>query len=338
MKKAVYVLFVSLMPLFLSCSKDEEFEQVESQETKKDEIVVIFTPNGLGDLGYNDLILSGMQSVYKEHLEVKMFLHAPYSMEEAGQIFKEWFFDGSENRSLCVLAASEYEFFLKTFLEEQGEVPKNKEILLFESANRMELPVSTFEFNMYGASYLAGVYASYVTDGECLIVKGNSNDETLLANTAGFVEGCVDFGLKKPEIESLSEDYDGYSQPDEVYHKMYDWSKKYKFIFPLAGGSNMGIYKFLREYEDCIYSVGMDVDQSRLSDNVIGSVIKRIDKVVALNVENWIIGEAIPKKAVYGLNSGFVDWVVADGYKDLQNMNVSNLKDLAIKKEMEYEK
>ncbi|MBQ5779417.1 MAG: hypothetical protein IIW13_05455, partial [Paludibacteraceae bacterium] len=220
MKKAVYVLFVSLMPLFLSCSKDEEFEQVESQETKKDEIVVIFTPNGLGDLGYNDLILSGMQSVYKEHLEVKMFLHAPYSMEEAGQIFKEWFFDGSENRSLCVLAASEYEFFLKTFLEEQGEVPKNKEILLFESANRMELPVSTFEFNMYGASYLAGAYASYMTDGECLIVKGNSNDETLLANAAGFVEGCVDFGLKKPEIESLSEDYDGYSQPDEVYHKM----------------------------------------------------------------------------------------------------------------------
>jgi basic membrane protein A len=259
-------------------------------------------------------------------------------MEEAGQIFKEWFFDGSENRSLCVLAASEYEFFLKTFLEEQGDVPKNKEILLFESANRMELPVSTFEFNMYGASYLAGAYASYMTDGECLIVKGNSNDETLLANTAGFVEGCVDFGLKKPEIESLSEDYDGYSQPDEVYHKMYDWSKKYKFIFPLAGGSNMGIYKFLREYEDCIYSVGMDVDQSRLSDNVIGSVIKRIDKVVALNVENWIIGEAIPKKAVYGLNSGFVDWVVADGYKDLQNMNVSNLKDLAIKKELEYEK
>lgn len=338
MKKAVYVLFVSLMPLFLSCCKDEEFEQVESQETKKDEIVVIFTPNGLGDLGYNDLILSGMQSVYKEHLEVKMFLHAPYSMEEAGQIFKEWFFDGSENRSLCVLAASEYEFFLKTFLEEQGDVPKNKEILLFESANRMELPVSTFEFNMYGVSYLAGAYASYVTDGECLIVKGNSNDETLLANTAGFVEGCVDFGLKKPEIESLSEDYDGYSQPDEVYYKMYDWSKKYKFIFPLAGGSNMGIYKFLREYEDCIYSVGMDVDQSRLSDNVIGSVIKRIDKVVALNVENWIIGEAIPKKAVYGLNSGFVDWVVADGYKDLQNMNVSNLKDLAIKKELEYEK
>lgn len=338
MKKAVYVLFVSLMPLFLSCCKDEEFEQVESQETKKDEIVVIFTPNGLGDLGYNDLILSGIQSVYKEHLEVKMFLHAPYSMEEAGQIFKEWFFDGSENRSLCVLAASEYEFFLKTFLEEQGDVPKNKEILLFESANRMELPVSTFEFNMYGVSYLAGAYASYVTDGECLIVKGNSNDETLLANAAGFVEGCVDFGLKKPEIESLSEDYDGYSQPDEVYHKMYDWSKKYKFIFPLAGGSNMGIYKFLREYEDCIYSVGMDVDQSRLSDNVIGSVIKRIDKVVALNVENWIIGEAIPKKAVYGLNSGFVDWVVADGYKDLQNMNVSNLKDLAIKKELEYEK
>jgi basic membrane protein A len=338
MKKTVYVLFVSLMPLFLSCSKDEEFEQVESQETKKDEIVVIFTPNGLGDLGYNDLILSGMQSVYKEHLEVKMFLHAPYSMEEAGQIFKEWFFDGSENRSLCVLAASEYEFFLKTFLEEQGDVPKNKEILLFESANRMELPVSTFEFNMYGASYLVGAYASYMTDGECLIVKGNSNDETLRANTAGFVEGCVDFGLKKPEIESLSEDYDGYSQPDEVYHKMYDWSKKYKFIFPLAGGSNMGIYKFLREYEDCIYSVGMDVDQSRLSDNVIGSVIKRIDKVVALNVENWIIGEAIPKKAVYGLNSGFVDWVVADGYKDLQNMNVSNLKDLAIKKELEYEK
>lgn len=56
------------------------------------------------------------------------------------------------------------------------------------------------------------------------------------------------------------------------------------------GGSNMGIYRYLREHPDGPWVAGMDVDQSPFSSKVIGSEVKHIDDLLVQIVRDWIKG------------------------------------------------
>ena len=74
-------------------------------------------------------------------------------------------------------------------------------------------------------------------------------------------------------MEYLADDWTGYVSASLAYRKMSDWAVDYDFIFPVAGGSNAGIYRYSREFEVSPYLAGMDIDQSSLSNRITGSVI-----------------------------------------------------------------
>ncbi|MCQ2158153.1 MAG: BMP family ABC transporter substrate-binding protein [Bacteroidales bacterium] len=285
------------------------------EETVDRQIVVFSAIGGAGDNGYNDLITKGLTRVYMDHSGASMNFLTPESMEQAeGQIFK-WLDQSGRKaaHTLLVLAASDYRdvterILLDPDLKVEGEV----EILTFEIP---ELPQSqnnikaySFIIPMDGASYQAGAYAAEMGFVNPLIWLAYESDALLIKAADGFEAGYKSVTGQVPDRRYLSNDWHGYSMDKDAYLQMNEIDGKYDFIYPVMGGSNMGIFRYLRENPDGPWVAGMDVDQSPFSSKVIGSVVKHIDDLLARIVRDWINGVPIEHYMEYDTKSGYIEW------------------------------
>lgn len=239
------------------------------------QIIFLFSPGGLGDMSYNDCILKGIQLFKNDNSDIDIYIYSPNSLEESERIFSDWLKRPESNIPvLFALASSDYEPMAEKYLSELTLTP-NKSILLFESLKEYADPnIHTFQISMYGASYLAGVTAAQCAgDKKSLVVLANNSDGPISVSRDGFLAG---YGAEC-DIEYLADDWTGYVSAPLAYQKMSTWALDYGFIFPVAGGSNSGIYRYSREFEASPFLAGMDIDQSSLSTKITGSVIKNID-------------------------------------------------------------
>lgn len=313
--------------LLSSCSSDNDEPDVPLGPTPQ--IIVLYGPGGLGDQGYNDCILAGIQNFKKAHHDdVDMYQYSPGSIEEAGRLLSDWLYlPGSDIPALFIAGSNDYEQLVTDALKVRSLTP-NKRLLLFESDNEEGLPITTFRLSMYGASYLAGATAAaYLkernagTDSkkDALILLAHQGDKTIAKAGNGFRDGFKDSGVEAEAFtEYLAEDWTGYVSAQVAYQRMSDWAGNYDFIFPVAGGSNQGIYRYTREYADSPLTAGMDIDQSGLSRNITGSVIKHINQLVYNYMETWLVTGELPESAVFGLESGYTDWLLSPYFTQYQ--------------------
>lgn len=307
----IIIAILCLAALTCSCSKPESVQDPAFGK----QIRVMFSPGGIGDMGYNDLILAGFQKLRMNRSDISMVFHMPDSLPQAQDIFTDWLDgQGDGKDELFVLASSDYEDMLKEVLEAReragsGHDPA-REILLMESSNPDSLPVYTLRISTYGASYLAGISAaSKYGDKPALVMAANPYDKPVLSAVDGFTDGWTSAGGSQIDTVCMANDWTGFIMYEEAYSRMDEWSKKYGFIFPVAGGTNNGIYKYLRENPSQMKTAGMDVDQSYLCADIMGSVLKHIDRLVYDTVSEWIDTGDIPAKPYSGLADGYSEWL-----------------------------
>ena len=312
-----------------SCNHTDELEPVSPVP----QIVFLFSPSGLGDMSYNDCILEGVQKFKMEHKEIDIYIYSPESLPEAEKIFSDWLKrPESDIPVLFVLGSSDYEPMAELHLAEHDLTP-NKSILLFESRKQYkDENIHTFQISMFGASYLAGVCVRQCSEMTPLVLLANNTDSPISIAKDGFVAG---YG-SDCDVEYLADDWTGYVSASLAYRKMSDWAVDYDFIFPVAGGSNAGIYRYSREFEVSPYLAGMDIDQSSLSNRITGSVIKHIDKLIYGYLTEWVTTGGMPENQLYGLESGYADWMVAPRYEAVFNSLVIDNRQAAINMENEY--
>lgn len=341
--KYILLSFFSALSLILPSCSAGSFDEKDVSVIPTPQIIVMYGPGGLGDQGYMDCILSGVQMFKRTHYsDVDIYQYSPSTMEEADRLVNDWLSLPQSNiPALFVVASSDYEALIIKSLSRQS-LTDNKRMLMFENDTHLDLPVNIFQISMYGASYLAGVTAAeYVKNlGEdigtkdALILLAHPNDRTIAKAGAGFKAG---FDLVAPDAvaytEYLADDWTGYASTQTAYQRMSKWSKSYAFVFPVAGGSNQGIFRYTREYPDSPLTAGMDIDQSGLSRNIMGSVIKHIDKVVFDFMETWLSTGELPESTVFGLESGYVDWVLSPRHIQYQSI-VDAARQEAIRKEV----
>lgn len=321
----VLLLFVTLV----SCDLSHEAEPLLTQQ-----VIVLFAPGGVGDMAYNDQILRGVQQV-KKAKDFKLLISSPTSVVEAEKIFTDWLNMNTEgNKSLFVLAGNEYEEMAVRHLS-TDKYP-NKEVLLFETRAK-NIPAYTFSITMYGACYLAGGVATIFTD-RAAVLYANSNDHAVNEGGNGFAKGFTENSGVEAPLFYLSDSWQGYAMPEEAYRKTAELAPKYRYIFPIAGGSNMGVYRYAREYPYGFYTAGVDVDQSTLSTQITCSVVKHIDRLIVDYLSQWLDGESLPKNKVYGMESGYIDVVLSPHYKKACAEKLKELRPTAIKREEEHEK
>lgn len=328
-------IMVLLLPLLMvaaaSCSSASD-EPLDI--SPKPQVVFLFSPGGLGDMSYNDRILQGIQQFKMEHPEIDIYIYSPESLPEAERIFSDWLKrPESDVPVLFALGSSDYEPMAEKHLDDH-KLTANKSVLLFESRKQYaDEKVHTFQISMYGASYLAGGVAKACSGAkQPLVVLANNSDSPIGFARDGFIDGYGD----NCDVEYLAEDWTGYVAASLTYQKMSDWAERYGFIFPVAGGSNAGIYRYSREFDNSPYLAGMDIDQSSLSDKITGSVIKNIDKLIYEYLTEWSTTGNMPENQLYGLESGYSDFLLSPGYERQFTDLINNLRQEAISNEKEY--
>lgn len=317
-----------LFSLLTGCSSGVK-EVIEDSYISK-QVIVLFSPGGIGDMGYNDQILRGLQTIRQEK-NFQLLFSAPSSLEEGEKIFSDWLnMDTGPVECLFILAGNEYEEMACRLLSAINS--PNKQVLLFETA-KSDIPAYTFRISMEGASYLAGAAAASLINGKAAVLCGSSNDATVNRAATGFTQGFIDHGGTGVDVFYLSDSWQGYAMSDSAYRKTAQLSQSYRFLFPVAGGSNLGVYRYAREFPEAIYTAGMDVDQSGYANQVTCSVVKRIDRLISYYINQWLEGKTMPQHAAYGLESGYIDLVLSPRYSENLLPIVSASREQAIAEE-----
>lgn len=321
--------------LLVSCNDDDD---VQKDDAVQKGVIVLFSPNGLGDLGYNDLIMRGTQLVHKERTDCTIQFRSPQTMDEAETVFTEWLERRlsveSGEKSLLVLASVEYLKMVQRELAARRGDMTNKAILLFETDETLPYSqVYTFKINMYGASYLAGITAAALGMETPIVMLGSATDVPVRTASDGFADGYCELTGKTVPVDAFANDWTGYAMSGKAYEMMAEISASHDFVFPLAGGTNLGIYRYLREHPEGPYVAGMDADQSPFCNNIVGCVIKHIDRLVADGMRQWLDHpEEEAKHMEYGLESGYVEWQLSNMFSQFQ-LYIDKYKAKAIERE-----
>lgn len=315
------------------CSGDES----DLAASPRPQIIVIYSVGGLGDQGYNDCILEGVQRFKKTYYSLTdIYQYSPGSIDEAERLLDDWLSLPESNvPALCVVAASDYEDLVAKKLSERSLTP-NKRILMFESENSHNLPITTFSISMYGSSRLAGVTAASMETGNALVMLAYDGEHVITTAEEGFKDGFLSANPHgNVTVEYLADDWTGFISASEAYRRMAQWSEEYDFIFPVAGGSNSGVFRYTRENPNSPLTAGMDVNQWGLSRNITGSAVKRIDLVAEYYLTEWLTSGELPASGTYGLESGYADWILSPYFEDRCREAVEREREKAAKIEME---
>lgn len=345
MKRAnsLLILIFAALALLYGCTS----ENGGGEDLAADSVTLITSIGGSGDNGYNDLVLAGAIRFYQRNSDVHFSLRKPGDLAEARAILDAWLKDTSARtgRSLLILASDDYLPLL------EGREPKLNErqrILLFECPEgHRAAGVSSFRICRYGASWLSGAVAA--ESPEAHIVAANHAAGLMEDAVAGFRDAYSEVAGKTAEIHYLAEDETGFNMPNKAYDLVKDIREA--FIFPLAGGSNSGIYKYSREEEFTLQLVaGMDVDCSEYSTRVPFSLVIHIDNVIYSLLSGWLSSGEIPAHSDYTLSDSeavellanplfferaeaFVEYYAGEDY---WQKRIDSFFETAKKRELEY--
>lgn len=332
MRRLIYTLLLLCGLATTGCEKSDE---IALPPTDVKHVTMLFSLSGVGDNGYNDLILKGALQAELE-MAIELHLLFPTTEQEAGRYMSDWANSDSGDgaHSLLVLASSDYEAMVNEYISD--DVLNEKDVLLFESRTERD-NLSSFYISMYGTSYLAGTITP-IFGSSAAVICANDYDTTINDAAKGFETGFVACGGSEVERKNLSDGVEGYAMATEAYILSADIYQRHPFIFPLAGGSNLGVFRYTREYPNGTYTAGLDVDQSGLSSQVAFSVVKHIDKLLYDYIEMWTEGEQLPNNSIYGIESEYIELVLSPYYEDVCSETYNNYINQAIEKESDYEK
>lgn len=306
-----------LLPILLLCAALASCEKNDPEPSISHRIIAITSSDGIGDQGYVDVTVLGYERLYAD-LDPSAYMHicTPHSREEASGIILDNIDKAGDGvPTLIICGDSDYEEIVDGIRADESLSAGNVSILLFEvnpiAPASNNLNYHSFMISAYGASYDAGQYVAREGFETPLIWLSNPIDKELDNFRDGFSDGYFKVTGRRPEVQYLSDDWRGYTMSEEAYQTMPQISETYDFIFPVMGGSNLGIYRYLREHPDGPHVAGMDVDQSRYAGNIVGCVIKHTDRAIVDFVNDWIAGKPLPAHSTFDTSSGYIEWYTA---------------------------
>lgn len=318
--------------LLTGCEKAEPIDPFTQQ------VEVVFSPGGVGDQGYNDNILAGLQQASVKY-GFTLAIHMPQEKEQAKEIYEEWRehqLDDNCNRALFIFSGSEYEYLLDSLTLPADE---RKDVLMFETKREVE-GIYTFCVGTYAASYLAGASSVFEETEDkvqkALVIAANPHDKNVKRSVDGYRDGYLAAGGNACDVLYLSDHQDGgYNMQDNAYKMCMERKGEYTYYFSVAGSSNKGVYRFSRETMDFV--VGMDRDMSAFAHMMLFSVVKHMDRAVTDVIGALIKNREIPYHQNFTYLSGYEELVYAQ--KQVVNYlpNISELKKHIVEIEQAYE-
>lgn len=329
----LFLLAMATLSL-LGCSDNDS----EDDAVATNVVEVVFSPSGFGDLGYNDIILTGLEEARKR-LGFEVVMHVPASIEDGMAIYNQWARKSAPGeRRLFIFATNQYESALR-----QSDVhpsDANSTVLLYETHKPID-GVYTFRIGMYGAAYLIGAYTALTqkdeADSKAAVIAANPSDHNVDGAAQGFRDGFLEAGGADATISYISDkEGDGYNMPDEAYalcNRLYE--SGHTFFFPVAGGSNKAVYQFSRNQG--VYTAGIDGDMSAYSGLMNCSLVKNIGSATNDFIAMWLAHKEIPKHQDFLWDSGYVSVIYCHDWKEADAQGIETFKNNITGKEAAYE-
>lgn len=323
-------LLAGLFLLFASGCTIKEIS--EEPEFSRYSVRILFSPNGLGDLAYNDAILKGILQEKKENA-FRLYYICPENMVQAENMIGRWQKEDDRLHYYNIMGGGEFEKIARNIRPAE----KKTNWLMFETLDR-DMNIATFRYGGYGVSFLAGLASCRYARGDTAAFIGGQRGESFIEECyVGFRDGFLHAGGKAAIACYLSEETDGFAMADKAYVLADSLYKKYTFLYVIAGGSNNGVYQYLREHPEVDgYTNGVDMDQSGYSDRIIGSVVKNIGECIGGYIRRWMQGQPLTEHKEYNLPSGKIAFRIAERYKASLERLIRDSFEVAVRKESKY--
>lgn len=342
----IFLLIPFLLPILSACSNSSSNSAENTDSPNFYSILTVYSPDGLGDLSYNDNIYKGFRESLNSHDNLAVEAYTPIDRDDAENIIQQWFKEKDNpaivnfvKKRLLVLTDASFETLLKRHSDWRNS--DGNEILWLDSRNLDSLNVYSRYIPLYGASHLAGQVIHEFGVKKAACVLANPELEPLEQSLEGFWDGFKEPGgtFDANDVFYLATNASaGFNMADSLYRLSYKLdSIGYRFVFPVAGGSSAGILRYTREFADSntFYTCGMDSDQQTYSKRVAFSVIKRMDTVVKEFVNQWMADSTLEMAKTFGLLDGYADIVIADAFKDAES-KYAKQREIAATAEEEY--
>ena len=309
MKMKTICCMLSAVLLFAACNKDDQ-EVTEAVVKSRPRVTMMTTVNGLGDNGYNDLMVNGL-FLFHELMDVPVSLIQPQNMLEAKMAYGRWLaLNENADSAVLILGSSAYEEMVKsTPVHLKG---KGSRILLLESEAAID-SVTTLTINRYGASYIAGALTA---KRNAYVLVAMRNMKQLEEAIQGFKDGHQAYseGKTKVDVEYLADGEDGFAMPDSAYHVMANHISQYnknttiflydEAVFPLLGSSFTGAMMAMTTYEfNSGIVVGIDTDRRGQSPCIPFSMVVNVHTIIADYLIRWKTGYEWPATQKLGLSN-----------------------------------
>ena len=330
--KKIAVLIISILS-FVGCGHDDGDDRIIVLDDQIPSVTVLFSMNGPGDNGYNDLIVNGLMH-FCDSADIALHTFQPSSMDEARQMTLKWLSEteGRTPQSMLVLASSTYADIASGL----DSITDGKRCVVLIESEKTDMPkgVMTACVNRRGVMYLAGALSARTP---AYIVAAMPGDEIVDVAIDAFKAGYEshEMGYRIEDIHYLSDNADGYSMPNDAYKYMADlmhakqeqsfmsgdvYEQRY-ILLPMAGGSNTGIYYYLMQSFNSLQSfqavVGMDVDYSNRLDMLPFSVVLNVDKMLCDIIENWKGGMALAGHLTYSMADGYANVILNKAFNNI---------------------
>lgn len=357
------MLIITLM--LVACTKDGDTiykpDPEEELPSTAPLVTVIYSPNGLGDRSYNDLIYKGIEAAGKKY-GVRILQLAPEN-EKQGLAYLETIFRQMENatdtiKRLFITPGPIFDTFIR---RNNRRLEKNAyaDLLYMETTTPLEGKGSTLYIDYYGAMYMGGCMAQYAGNELVSLLLANPTTQTVKEAGEGFIAGFNDTPPVDPDEpiilhkRYLSNDpVGGFIIADTTATRIYKEECNilgYYYnitLVPICGGAMHPFYRILRSSSQFDFNNYVSID-SDMTDDVnfcVFAILKHIDKVMIDYIGMWLNG-TMPKHQTLGLADGATDAVIGWNYNrrygTLRNgkLNMDSLRQVAIRKEVErYEK
>lgn len=321
-QKSCLLLVIAL--LAVACSNDDN--QADSDNTAAQPVVsLLLSVDGLGDRGFNDSIFAGLCRVYEQYgaqYQVAIDHLVPASDDEAVNYLTRWFADDSKTPRLLVVGNDALASLVVSHPEWRCNA--NSQVLLLDTHHTLP-GMYTRYISLYGGSHLGGQVVKALGVERAAVVKSNIYDVAVQESAQAFIDGFRYAGgvLDTSRDVFLLADQGGagYTEADSLFRLSYHLdSQGYRFVFPVCGGSSQGIFRYTRQRlalasENPFYTCGMDADQQNYSRRVAFSLVKDYSRCLLHFVGHWLAHQSQPLYAWYGLDSEYMNLIIADGYE-----------------------
>lgn len=308
-KMSILALMLALMITLVACgSKDAPAGGTEGTEQDLGELKVgmVTDEGGVNDQSFNQSAWEGLQRVEKE-----LGIETKYQESEQESDYAPNFETLLDNDFEMMWGVG---FKLSTAAYEAALANEDKYygVVDFSYDGNPDFPEGTPE-NMIGvifhdeqASFLAGYVAGYTTETNKVGFVGGIEGDVISKFEYGYTAGAK-YAAKEQgkEIEVMSQYADSFgdaAKGKSIANSMFQ--KGADIVFHAAGGVGDGVIEAAKEQDK--WAIGVDRDQNYLApDNVLTSVIKRVDEAIFNEVENFKDGKFEGGRTVlYGLKEG----------------------------------